>query len=261
LLTSITTSEAIVDIVAADIWTKGEDSSGSLHHAPRYYAFVVTKDIAGNLRSATIDLGSQSDADRHVSHWLALLSDRSADPAKERIEADWIGQHIWEPLAHQLHGTRNVIIVPDGVFNVMPWVALRSATKDRFLIEDGYNFATELSVEYVGEIANRRDKALGTGALLVGDLNFGNAVPGQTREIYVGATMRINDGLLSAEEIAGLNLGKVELVVLSACETARGVTIGGEGSFGLQRTFLMAGARAVVAGLWRVDDQATKDQA
>ncbi|MGC1863938.1 MAG: CHAT domain-containing protein, partial [Methylocystis sp.] len=63
----------------------------------------------------------------------------------------------------------------------------------------------------------------------------------------------------ASEEIAGLNLSQVELVVLSACETARGVDIAGEGSFGLRRTFLMAGARAVVAGLWRVNDLATKD--
>jgi len=72
-------------------------------------------------------------------------------------------------------------------------------------------------------------------------------------------TIRINDGLLSAEEIAGLNLSQVELVVLSACETARGVDIAGEGSFGLRRTFLMAGARTVVAGLWRVNDLATRN--
>ena len=109
-----------------------------------YNAFVVTKDAAGRLTIATIDLGPQSDADRHVSHWLALLSDRSADPAMEGVEADWIGQHVWGAMAHQLHGARNILVVPDGVFNVMPWAALRGATSDRFLIEDGYNFVPEL---------------------------------------------------------------------------------------------------------------------
>jgi CHAT domain-containing protein/Tfp pilus assembly protein PilF len=64
------------------------------------------------------------------------------------------------------------------------------------------------------------------------------------------------DGIVTAEEIAGLNLQGVQLVILSACETGMGVVRSGEGIFGLRRAFEMAGAQSVISTLWSVDDQA-----
>jgi CHAT domain-containing protein len=66
------------------------------------------------------------------------------------------------------------------------------------------------------------------------------------------------DGFLRMAEIYNLKL-PADLVVLSACQTALGREIRGEGLMGLTRGFLYAGARAVVASLWQVDDESTAE--
>ena len=102
-------------------------------------------------------------------------------------------------------------------------------------------------------------------ALQRGDLHFLAGVarrhPGLLSGLVFAGVNRSDrrpeETILTALEVAELELGHVELVVLSACNTGRGQVAGGEGVLGLQRAFQLAGARSVVASLWRVPDEET----
>ena len=94
--------------------------------------------------------------------------------------------------------------------------------------------------------------------------------PGQYRFIHLAAHARVSDrrpeqthvvladGGLDLAAIRRLQL-RAELVTLSACETALGQRVRGEGVIGLPHAFLSAGARGAVVTLWRVDDRAAAD--
>jgi CHAT domain-containing protein len=69
---------------------------------------------------------------------------------------------------------------------------------------------------------------------------------------------RPQDGFLRLHDIYNLNM-PADLVVLSACSTALGKAVTGEGMVGLVRGFMYAGSRRVLASLWNVDDEATSE--
>jgi hypothetical protein len=91
-------------------------------------------------------------------------------------------------------------------------------------------------------------------------IRSGLALAGANTWLNAGsAPEEAEDGLLTAEDVTGLDLLATELVVLSACETGLGRVHVGEGVFGLRRAFVLAGAKTLVMSLWKVPDEPTRE--
>ena len=136
----------------------------------------------------------------------------------------------------------------DNLKNIQSPDILHIATHGYFL----YNDDTSKTKKSISNLINdkyRNDSYLKSGLLLAGAQNTLNGKQ----------SVNSNNGVLTAEEAKSLNLENTELVVLSACETGLGDNLVGEGVVGLQRAFMIAGAKSVIMSLWSVSDEKTQE--
>ena len=126
------------------------------------------------------------------------------------------------------------------------------------LATHGFYWSEEDAEErnYVSFLSNTRNKSQNYEdmALLRSGLFFSGANIGLAGESLPDD---VEDGVLTAKELSAMNLGNVDMVVMSACQSGLGET-SDEGVFGLQRGFKLAGANTLLMSLWKVDDEATK---
>jgi len=113
-----------------------------------------------------------------------------------------------------------------------------SKSKIDFKINAGYTFKVQ------------QNPMFRSGLVLAGGNNAWKGAP---------AISGKEDGILTAYEIAQMDLSNTELVVLSACETALGDVQGNEGVIGLQRAFKIAGVKQLMVSLWSVYDTPTME--
>ncbi len=165
-------------------------------------------------------------------------------------------------------GLSNFSDLPTSLDEVDSVMAIRANPADTVIVGDS---ATEYNVR--SHLSDFDLILISTHGTFLSDGNRGTDVRPATTDdglsksciILAGANENIDnngfdplnlDGVLSAREIAGMDLSNVQLVVLSACQTAQGV-ITGDGVYGLQRGLKTAGVRAMIVSLWEVRSKET----
>jgi CHAT domain-containing protein/Tfp pilus assembly protein PilF len=184
------------------------------------------------------------------------------------LRAD-VAEHSWPPLP----GTR---LEAQAIQHLLPQAQLflgPEATKQRllalhtpavlhiathgFFLEDASPAPSDSrALGFVGssEGLSQRpaDPLLRSGLVLTG---ASSQAPNATSGTASG---RPDSALVTALELAGVDLWGTQLVVLSACDTGRGDIKLGQGVYGLRRALVVAGAQTVVMSLWKVNDDSTR---
>jgi CHAT domain-containing protein len=338
-------------VVSYVAFAKYAEDAGSFNHvpSPTYVAFVLHRDTD---KIAVYDLGdakpigalvtrmrASADAESHAGGLGGVRNEREYREAGAELR-----KRVWDPLQAELAGAKLVLVVPDGVLNLVPFSALPAA--NGYLVEQGPVIHI-LTSERDLLPANPVDKKAGLLALGSPAFELGRAdapaatlrggdikcdtftqmefhpLPGSLNEVkdissafrrwnaqepeqlltgedatrdrfldaaphsrilhiathafvldkscgngnpllhsglvFAGANSARNSSILTAQQIAALDLSGVDWAVLSACNTGNGELRDGEGVLGLERSFRVAGARSVIMALWPVDDQVTRE--
>jgi CHAT domain-containing protein/multidrug resistance efflux pump len=203
---------------------------------------------AGASQAARTRTEGSPSLQRFYSTLRSELSNRSWVSLKgTRQEAEAIQRLL--PQARLLMGPKATKM---ALLNLEPPIVLHVATHG-FFLEDVSSPAGVRAVKNGGLVGSDTPQAMPNPLL-----RSGLVLAGARAEAQPSASAR-QDSLVTALELAGMNLWGTQLVVLSACDTGRGDVKLGQGVYGLRRALMVAGAETVVTSLWTVNDETTAE--
>ncbi|PWT80327.1 MAG: hypothetical protein C5B44_05450 [Acidobacteria bacterium] len=199
-------------------------------------AVPVLRSACGNFKSLhfTSLPASQQEVDRIAAVWNAWSVSQNHSDGTEQLARITGADASPEAFKQYAAGKR----------------VLHLATHGFFLESDDCESAAQVASD--PKRSNRPLPASAENPLLLSGLAFAGANKRTT------TNQNEDDGILTAEEIAGLNLQGVEWAVLSACDTGVGEIRVGEGVLGLRRAFQVAGAKTVIMSLWPIEDETAR---
>jgi CHAT domain-containing protein len=163
-----------------------------------------------------------------------------------KIEVDGIGK-ILKTSGYQTNQLTQKLATEKSVKELNGNQIVHIATHGYFLADTELSESSTIGVNF----ENAKDNPLlRSGLILTGGAN---TMSGTTPDLQSN-----DNGILTAYEAMNLNLEGTDLIILSACETGLGEVKAGEGVYGLQRAFIVAGAKTLIMSLWKVDDVATQ---
>ena len=185
------------------------------------------------------------DLDRRALHFSQLPGTREeGNKVAEMLEVQpLLAERAMEQELKTAHSPRILHIATHGFF-------FSDQQRDLTTNSSEYQTVSVTFEDKMMRVSRQENPLLRSGLALAGANTWlqGHALPAAAE-----------DGLLTAEDVSGLDLSETELVVLSACETGLGEVRIGEGVFGLRRAFTIAGARRLIMSLWKVPDEQTQE--
>jgi CHAT domain-containing protein len=251
-------SRFLVDVLDISYLTSGKDLLPRPEDVSAAHSVVVLADP---------DFGAMPAAPSGVARASPSLAERSA--SLEHFYSSRFAPPTdfpWPPLP----GTRKEA---EAIYRLLPQAKLLlgpAATKQALLTLDTpgilhiatHGFFREDAAAPASTLAVSRVSALGEASPLQGSpdplLRSGLVLSGASAQQEPSGPLLREDALITALELAGLDLWGTQLVVLSACDTGRGDIKLGQGVYGLRRALVSAGAEALVMSLWKVNDESTR---